>query len=130
MMGDDITSNIVRVMRYTYNQWDLRVYADGVGIYHRFSRSFTAGEIMGFYLVKDGDKAKVFYAQENGESYESDWFSVGETFTDEKVKNIAIGSHYGAIRHAGGVIADFVLHDSGDIDPEGYLAGVPNGGGE
>jgi len=86
---------------------------------------------MGFYLVKDGDKAKVFYAQENGESYESDWFSVGETFTDEKVKNIVIGSHYGAIRHAGGVIADFVLHDRPeDIDPEGYLSAIPGGGGE
>ena len=128
-MGSDIAANIVRVMRYTYNRWDLRVYADGVGAVTLFERSFNAGEIIGFYIVKKGTRAKVFYAQE-GESYESDWFSVGETFTDEKVKNIFIGSSYGgAIRHAGGVIADFVLHDRPeDIDPEGYLSQVPGGG--
>lgn len=47
---------------------------------------------------------------------------------DGDSKDIHIGSNSDSEEHVNAVLADFVLHDSGDIDPEGYLAGVPGGG--
>lgn len=47
---------------------------------------------------------------------------------DGDSKDIHIGSNSDSEETVNAVLADFVLHDSGDIDPEGYLAGVPGGG--
>jgi hypothetical protein len=126
VMGADASNNAVRVMRYPGGYWDLRIFAGGVGAYHRIERSFNAGEIMGFYLEKRGDQGKVYYVQENGESFESDWFTVGALFTSDDIKRMYLGTHSdGASRWAGGIIADYVFQTLLDgIDPIGYLSQI------
>ena len=57
----------------------------------------------------------------------TDWTPAPE---DGDTTELYIGSLSDEGETPNAVLADFVLHDSSDIDPEGYLAGVPNGGGE
>jgi len=45
----------------------------------------------------------------------------------EPIEEITIGSD-GETEHVNAVLADFVLNDSGDINPAGYLSRVPGGG--
>ncbi len=47
---------------------------------------------------------------------------------DGDTNDLYIGSLPDESENVNAVIADFTLHDSGDIDPEGYLSRVPGGG--
>ena len=47
---------------------------------------------------------------------------------DGDTNDLYIGSLPDESENVNAVIADFTIHDSGDIDPEGYLSRVPGGG--
>jgi len=88
---------------------------------------FNAGDILGFYLERRTDRFRLASKFTGGEIVYTPWASDDRRLPG--IKKVHIG---GGPEFANAILADFTLHDSGDIDPEGYLAGVPDdadGGG-
>ncbi len=83
---------------------------------------FNAGDILGFYLERRTDRFRLASKFTGGEIVYTPWAS-----DDRRLPGIK-KVHIGGGPSANAILADFTLHDSGDIDPEGYLSRVPGGG--
>ena len=124
-VGSSISTNIVRVMRHTNNNWDMRIFADGVGGTALFTNEFSSGDKIGFYFVKELSRFKAYIFHGNT-VFESNWINVGGVIDSTL---IALGSHLSSsIRFAGGILSNFTLHTTpADIDPTGFLSSPPGG---
>ena len=108
--------------------WVAEIYIDGVKKAAPLPASaFSAGDILYFYFEKRADKFRLAGKFAGGEIIYTDWKADDRPLPE--FADIFIGSAVGGSSAANAVLADFVIHDRPeDIDPEGYLAGMPGGG--
>jgi len=122
-------SNRLNIVWYRSSKtWAAEIYIDGVAKVAPLPASaFSAGDILYFYFEKRADKFRLAGKFAGGEIIYTDWKADDRPLPE--FADIFIGSAVGGSSAANAVLADFVIHDRPeDIDPEGYLAGMPGGG--
>jgi len=117
--------------QHTQKRWSAEVWVGGKVRTSTITDTpnFTAGDIIGLYFERRTDRFRLAGRFAGGEIIYTNWTADDRTLPE--FTNIYIGSDSNSRNTINAVLADFVLHDSGD--PEGYLAGVPDdadGGGE
>ncbi len=120
-----------RMIRLSWQSTNKRWYASmrvaGIARYAFLpTTDFNAGDILGFYLERRTDRFRLASKFTGGEIVYTPWASDDRRLSG--IKKVHIGGGPSAGPSANAILADFTLHDSGDIDPEGYLSRVPGGG--
>ena len=89
--------------------------------------TWGANDYVGIYAGRDDTMGNLF-VQAKIAGVVEDKEQAGDAI--DSGTNLYVGSKADGSESVNAVVADFVLHTGEDIDPEGYLTGVPGGGGE